>query len=173
MTDSTLTLHFTKRFGAADRIMSLLRRRGFPISGITLERTHQDEVGRMTVAVQNAAAVEQVSRHLRKLPDVLEVFAATDEDSVRREYTLARVRCTPQQRAEVVALLSAFEARVVSITAEQVVLEATGSGAKLDALFAELTPYGIEESARTSPVALRRVSPNGSGQSAQTEEETA
>lgn len=156
MTEPTLTLLFTQQFGAFDRIISMLRRRGFPIGGVTVERTHLAEVGRMTVVVQSPEALEQVSRHLRKLPDVLEVTAVGDVDAVRREYALARIRCAPQQRAEVMALLAAFEARAVSLTAEHLVLEAAGNGAKLDALFAELAPYGIEESARTNPIALRR-----------------
>ena len=156
MSESTLTLLFTQRFGAVDRIMSLLRRRGFPIAGMTVERTHQAEVGRMTVVVEQPAALKQVSRHLEKLPDVLEVTVAEGEDAVRREYALARVRCTPSQRAEVMALLAAFEARAVGTTEESVVVEASGPSATLDALFAELAPYGIEESARTSALAISR-----------------
>jgi acetolactate synthase I/III small subunit len=159
-----ITLLFTQRTGALDRIMSLLRRRGFPIAGMTVERTHQADVGRMTLVVEQAKALEQVSRHLRKLPDVLEVTTA-DEDAVRREYALVRIQCRPQERAEVMALLSAYGARAVSLTSNYMVVEASGLGTELDALFAELAPYGIEESARTSPMALRRVSERQEGTS--------
>lgn len=152
MTDATLTLLFTRRFGAADRIMSLLRRRGFPVEGITIERTHQADVGRMTVAVEQAAA-EQVSRHLRKLPDVIEVHRSGD-DAVCREYALIRIRCRPQQRTELLALLEAFEARAVCTADEHLVVEAAGPAPRLDALFAELAGYEIEDSARTSPIAM-------------------
>lgn len=155
MTDSTLTVHYASRAGAADRIMSLLRRRGFPIAGMTLERTHLNDVGRMTIVVQQTAA-EQVRRHLGRLPDVVRVVAVNRDEAVQREYALARIRCTPQQRAEVIALLSAFEARPLSVTSEHIVVEAIGPGDALDALFLELAPYGIDESARTSPIALHR-----------------
>jgi acetolactate synthase-1/3 small subunit len=159
-----ITLLFTQRTGALDRIMSLLRRRGFPIGGMTVERTHQADVGRMTLVIEQAKALEQVSRHLRKLPDVLEVTSADDEDAVRREYALVRIRCRPQERAEVMALLSAYGARAISLTSNYMVVEASGLGTELDALFAELAPYGIEESARTSPMALRRVSERHEGE---------
>src|SRR5436309_1872020 len=155
---TTLTLRYTERFGAVDRILSILRRRGFPIGGLTLERTHQPDIGRMTVSVKTPEAVEQVQRHLSKLPDVLDVTLTGGDDAVRREYALARVRCAPAQRAEVMALLAAHDARAVTMTAEGVVVETAGSQASLDALFSALEPYGIEESARTSPIALRRSS---------------
>jgi acetolactate synthase-1/3 small subunit len=156
MTDATLTLLFIRRFGAADRIMSLLRRRGFPVEGITIERTHQADVGRMTVAVEQAAALEQVSRHLRKLPDVIEVCAG--DEAMCREYALIRIRCLPHQRTELLALLERLEARAVSVTDDHLVAEAAGPAARLDALFTELAGYEIEDSARTSPIAMSRQS---------------
>jgi acetolactate synthase-1/3 small subunit len=158
MPESTLTLLYSHRTGALDRIVSLLRRRGFPIGGMTVERTHQADVGRMTVVVRQPRALAQVSRHLQRLPDVLEVTTSDDEEAVRREYALARVRCTPQQQDEVRALLKKRGARVLRVTPEGMVVEAAGSGEELDALFAELASYGIDESARTSPMALRLVS---------------
>lgn len=161
MPETALTVHFRQQFGAADRILSLLRRRGFPIAALTLERTHTPRVGRMTVVVEQDAAVEQVERHLAKLPDVLDISTG-DNDELRREYALVRVRCSPQQRAQILALLSTVAAgspvsscRAISMTAEDLVLEAAGSPSTLDRLFAALAPYGIEESARTNPMALR------------------
>jgi acetolactate synthase-1/3 small subunit len=156
MTEATLTVHFTQRFGAPDRILSLLRRRGFPIAGMTLERTHNPSVGRMTIVVETAEAVEQVSRHLAKLADVIDVSAG-DDDELRREYALVRIRCRPDQRAEVLALLSTVAGRAISMTTDHLVLEAAGNPSTLDRLFATLAPYGIVESARTNPMALKRV----------------
>jgi acetolactate synthase-1/3 small subunit len=167
MAETALTVLFTSRVGALDRVVSLLRRRGFPVSGMTLEQTHRPEVGRMTLVLSQPAAVDQVQRHLQRLPDVLEVRVAGADDTVRREYALVRIRCAPQRRPEVMALLAAFEARALSMTADHLVLEATGDSASLDALFAELAPYGVEESARTSPIALRRY------EAAETERRTA
>lgn len=156
MPDTAVALVFEQRVGALDRIVGLLRRRGFPIGGITVERTHRSELGRMTIVVQQPEAVEQITRHLSRLPDVVEVVAMSDLNAVRREYLLARVRCEPTQRAEVMALLVPFGARAISVTADCLVIEVAGDGATLDAFLAELDRYGIEESARTNPMALHR-----------------
>ena len=157
MTEATLTVHFRQQFGAPDRILSLLRRRGFPIAGMTLERTHDPAIGRMTLVLETDEVVEQVSRHLAKLPDVMEVSAG-DDDELRREYALVRIRCRPEQRAEVLALLSTVAGRAISMTTDHLVLEAAGNSSTLERLFATLTPYGIVESARTNPMALKRAS---------------
>lgn len=156
MTEATLTVHFRQQFGAPDRILSLLRRRGFPIAGMTLERTHDAAIGRMTIVVETTEAVEQVRRHLAKLADVLDVSAG-DDDELRREYALVRIRCRPEQRAEVLALLSTVAGRAISMTTDHLVLEAAGNPSTLNRLFATLAPYGIVESARTNPMALKRV----------------
>ncbi len=159
MTHPALTVHFADRTGSADRILSLLRRRGFPLGGITLERTHEPGIRRMTVGVSQESAIPQVRRHLSRLPDVVSVQVA-DGEAMHREYAMARVRCTPEQRAEIVSLLGAFGGRPLSFGADTVVLEATGFAQQLDALFAALQVYGIEESARTSPIALRQEEPH-------------
>lgn len=157
MPDPTLTLLFTQRFGALDRILSLLRRRGFPVQGISVERTNHPDLGRMTVVVGNTGALEQVRRHLQKLPDVVEITAMESEHSVQRAYALGRVRSTPQRRPELMALLAAHSARILSTHADHLVLEATGTEEQLDQLFAELEPFGLDEAARTSALAMRRM----------------
>jgi acetolactate synthase I/III small subunit len=155
MNESVVTVHFTQRFGAVDRIISMLRRRGFPIAGMTLERTHNPELGRMTIVVEKEDAAEQIRRHLNKLADVTHVGTG-DDDALRREYALVRIRCEPHQRSEVVALLTTFAGRAISMTRTHCVLEAAGGPSTLDRLFTVLEPYGIEESARTNPMALQR-----------------
>lgn len=158
MSNSTLTLIYAQRVGAVDRIISLLRRRGFPISGITLERTHQPGIGRMTVAIGISSAAEQVARHLERLADVVQVTRSAPDEALEREFVLARVRCSGRQQAEIMTFLTAFSARALHVGDEEIVVEATGAPDDIDALLAGLEPYGIEESARTNPVALRRTS---------------
>lgn len=162
MTDAAMTLLFSQRVGALDRIISLIRRRSFPIHGLSVERTQREDIGRMTVIVERRDALEQMRRQLIRLPDVLEVSMPEEDNSVRREYTMLRVRCAPEQRAEVNTLLTAFDARVVSTTEDYLVVEAAGDGGALDALHAELAPHGIEESARTSSIVLSRTSTTNS-----------
>jgi acetolactate synthase-1/3 small subunit len=155
MPETTLTLLFTQRFGAVDRILSLLRRRGFPIGGMTIERTHRPEIGRMTVVVTDDAAAAQVTRHLAKLPDVLEVHAES-KNTLTREFALIRIRCAPEQEEQVHEIVTALDARVLSVSDGHLVLEASGPPALLDELVAALEPFGIDELARTSPIALHR-----------------
>lgn len=165
MTDSVLTVHYIQRFGAVDRIVSILRRRGFPISSMTLERTHSTETGRMTVVVAEAAAAEQVCRHLSKLPDVLEVQRG-DECAVQREYALVRVSCKQEQRAELDRILIAHDARPIRASDTCVVVEAMGDTAAIDRFFTVLAPFGIEESARTNPMMVQCASTTDARRSA-------
>jgi acetolactate synthase I/III small subunit len=158
VSESTLTLRFAEGTGAVDRIIGLLRRRGFPIAGMTLERTHADGVGRMTVVVSGADHIEQVSRHLRRLPDVLEVTNA-DAGTIQREYALVRIHCVPDQRPDLEAVIQRYGGRVISTGSDYLAVEASGHRDELDAMFSELVPYGIEESARTNPMALHAGAP--------------
>jgi acetolactate synthase-1/3 small subunit len=158
VTESTLTLRFAEGSGALDRIIGLLRRRGFPISGMTLERTHADGVGRMTVVVDGHDHMEQVARHLRRLPDVMEVTYA-GVGTIQREYALVRVHCTREQRSDLEAVIQAHGGRIISTGDDYLAVEISGRRDDLDAMFSELVPYGIEESARTNPMALHAGAP--------------
>jgi acetolactate synthase-1/3 small subunit len=153
MTEATMAILYNQRVGAVDRIFSLLRRRDYPVGGITLERTHRPEIGRMTVLVTRSETVDQMTKHLSKLPDVVEVVAG-DDDVTRREFALARVSCRPDQRYELICLLTAFEGRLLDVTPDHVVLEASGTSRRLDALGVALEPFGIQEIARTNPLAV-------------------
>jgi acetolactate synthase-1/3 small subunit len=153
MPETMLAVRYNRRVGAVDRIFSLLRRREFPISGMTLERTHEPEIDRMTITVSDPSAVTQISRHLNRLADVLDVEPRSS-DAVTREYALVRIRCTPKQRTEVMPVLAAFGAQALKLTADRLVLEAAGTGRQLDSLVSALDPYGIEELARTSALGV-------------------
>lgn len=148
-----LTVLYAARPGAMDRVMSLLRRRAFPIGGLTLERTQDRSIGRMTVTVERADVVEQVCRHLRKLPDVLEVSAGAAD--ICREYALLRVRCTGAERQVVAERLQTTGGRIVAEAPDYLVVEASGTSTEVDALIAALDQFGIAEMARTASVALR------------------
>jgi acetolactate synthase I/III small subunit len=150
MTDTSLTVYYQQRPGAFDRITALLRRRSFPITGMTPARTHVTDIARLTVAVSAPDAVEQVRRHLQRLPDVIDVQVHGEGVCVQREYALIRVH-----RDEAVPVaLRGHDARMVADNADEMVIEASGSREAVDALFAALEPFGIEESARTAPITL-------------------
>ena len=107
----------------------------------------------MTVLVTQSETVDQITKHLSKLPDVVEVVAG-DDDATRREFALLRVCCRPDQRNEIKKFCTAFEARLLDVTANHAVLEASGTTRQLDALCVALEPFGIEEIARTNPLAV-------------------
>lgn len=153
MHETAITLCYCNRAGTLDRIIGLLRRRGFPIGGMTVERTHRADVNRMTITVERDEVVPQMCRHLERIPDVLEVGRA--DGTLCREYALARISCGPAQRSEVMTILSAYHAHPLAIGADHLVIEVTGFRDHLDALFAALTAYGVDDVARTYPMALR------------------
>lgn len=153
MSEQTLTVLFTERAGALERIVSLLRRRSFPISGLTIERTHEVNVGRVSITVGQPSAVPQVRRHLLRLPDVRGV-RVENRNAVCREYALVRVRGSTAEQKAIIAAVSPFGARALHAGVDDLVIEATGHRAHIDELFCILAAYHIEESARTSPMAL-------------------
>jgi acetolactate synthase-1/3 small subunit len=112
----------------------------------------------MTVVVDGHDHMEQVARHLRRLPDVMEVTRA-GVGTIQREYALARVHCTPEQRSDLEAVIGRHGGRIISTGSDFLAVEVSGRRDDLDAMFSELVPYGIEESARTNPMALHAGAP--------------
>jgi acetolactate synthase-1/3 small subunit len=112
----------------------------------------------MTVVVDGHDHMEQVARHLRRLPDVIEVTNA-GVGTIHREYALARVHCTPEQRSDLEAVIARHGGRIISTGDDFLAVEVSGGRDDLDAMFSELVPYGIEESARTNPMALHAGAP--------------
>jgi len=155
MPEASLSVLYAEHTGAVDRIFSLLRRREFPIAGVTIERTHQLGIGRMTVMVESASAINQITQHLNRLVDVVSVGRESD-DAIRREYALVRIKCTPGQRVEVLPILATFQAQALSVTANHMVLETSGTGDQIDTLVSALEPYGIDQLARTNPLVMGR-----------------
>jgi acetolactate synthase-1/3 small subunit len=153
-----LAVRFHNRIGTVDRIISLLRRRGFPISGITLERTNQPHIGRMTVAIRAENGVaHQVVRHLRRLPDVATIeMLHNSRPVIEREYLLARIRCDPHQQTALQRELEAIGVRVVAHESSRMVLEAVGSPETLDTIVNTLAAYEIEDLARSGTIAMDR-----------------
>jgi len=114
-------------------------------------------VSRMTIVVRgDEFVIEQVTKQLHKLIDVIKVSDLTDDSHVQRELVLVRVNAEPQHRAEILRTADIFRARVVDLTAVSFVLEATGEEGKLEAFIELLRPMGIQELVRTGTVAIAR-----------------
>jgi acetolactate synthase-1/3 small subunit len=157
MNTHVLSVLVENRAGTLSRVSGLFSRRGFNIDSLTVGRTDNPDVSRMTVVVLGADDVlEQIRKQLGKLIDVIAIEELDPSKSVKREIMLVKVKANEQNRPAIIGLASVFRGRVVDISATSITIEATGGFGKLDGLLELLRPYGILEMARTGAVALAR-----------------
>ncbi len=153
----TIAVHVENRFGVLSRVANLFSARGYNIESLSVGETLDPTVSRMTIVVRgDEFVIEQVTKQLHKLIDVIKVSDLTDERHVERELVLIRVNAEPQHRAEILRIADIFRARVVDVTPVSFVLEATGDEEKLEALVELLRPLGIQELVRTGKIAIAR-----------------
>lgn len=150
--------------GVLAHIAGLFSSRGFNIDSLTVGRTENPNVSRMTIIVSGDDAVlEQVRKQLGKLISVLKVTDFSGKGIVERDLMLIRVNVPPAKRPEVTSLIEIFQGKVVDISQGDMVVELSGPEAKIDAFVEMVHPYGIKEMVRTGIVAMARAEPgNGS-----------
>ena len=157
MSTHTLSVLVEDTPGVLARVSSLFARRGFNIRSLAVGSTELPDVSRMTIVVSvDDFPLEQVTKQLNKLINVLKIVEQDPENSVARELLLVKVRADVSVRSQVLETVQLFRARVIDVSAEAVTVEATGTPAKLDALLRVLEPYGIREIAQSGVVALGR-----------------
>ena len=145
------------RPGVLNRVASLMRARNFNIESLSVSHTDQPDISRMTVTLLgDDVAVEQVSKQLYRLIDVLKVQDFSGEPTVEHELALIKVRATDSNRSEIVKVAELYRARLVDITDGSVIVEASGSEAEVDAIVALLRSYGIKELVRTGTAVMAR-----------------
>lgn len=145
------------RPGVLNRVASLMRARNFNIDSLAVSRTDRPNVSRMTLTLHgDDVAVEQAAKQLYRLIDVLKVQDVTADQLVEHELAFVKVRATDANRAEVIKIVELYKGRIVDISAESVIVEATGTEAEIDALVALLRGYGIREMVRTGAVVMLR-----------------
>ena len=145
------------RPGVLNRVASLMRARNFNIESLAVSHTDQPDISRMTITLRgDDVAVEQVSKQLYRLIDVLKVQDFSGEPTVEHELALVKVRATDANRAEIIKVAELYKARLVDITDGSVIVEAAGSEAEVDAVVALLRAYGIKELVRTGTVVMAR-----------------
>jgi acetolactate synthase-1/3 small subunit len=153
----TIAVQVENKFGVLSRVAGLFSARGYNIESLSVGETLDPSVSRMTLVVRgDEFVIEQVMKQLHKLIDVIKVTALTDESHVERELVLIRVNAEPQNRAEILRVADIFRARVVDVTPNSFVFEATGDEGKLEAFIELLRPMGIQELVRTGKVAIAR-----------------
>lgn len=157
MNKHTLSVTVENRPGVLTRVATLFRRRGYNIDSLTVGTTETPGISRMTIVVEgDDAVIEQVSKQLYKLIDVIKVIDITQEGSVDRELVLIKVKADPNVRADIVQIVDIFRARIVDIGRNSLIIEATGDQRKIDALEDSFRPFGIIELVRTGKVAMVR-----------------
>uniref|UniRef100_A0A7C2E354 Acetolactate synthase small subunit n=1 Tax=Ammonifex degensii TaxID=42838 RepID=A0A7C2E354_9THEO len=153
----TLAVLVENNPGVLARVAGLFRRRGFNIESLTVGETEDVAVSRMTIVVEGDDRVlEQVTKQLRKLIEVLKVQDITKEEHVNRELVLIKVNAEPARRAEIIQIVEIFRAHIVDIGRKTLIVEVTGDESKVKALVNALEPFGIRELVRTGKVAMLR-----------------
>lgn len=175
-TTHTLSVLVENSPGVLARVASLFSRRGFNIDSLAVGPTENPAVSRMTIVVAvEGLPLEQVTKQLNKLVNVIKIVELEPAGAVERELVLVKVRADartdPTARAAVLEVAELFRGRVVDVSPESVVVEATGDRGKLAALVRNLEPFGIRELVQSGVVAVgrgpRAISGSGSGSRAE------
>jgi acetolactate synthase-1/3 small subunit len=153
--------------GVLNRIASKWRQRGFNIESLAVGHSEIPGLSRMTFTVDGATHdVEQVTKQLYKIIEVIKISDITEEDILTREMALIKVTANPSTRSSIIEIANIFRGNIIDVAPDSLIVEATGTEDKIDALYEMLRGYGVKELVRTGVVAMRR----GSGSVA---EETA
>lgn len=143
--------------GVLTRVAGLFSRRGYNIDSLTVGRTENQNISRMTIVVEGDDLVlEQVTKQLHKLIDVIKISDITSEQYVDRELVMIKVGADPAVRGEILQIVDIFRARIVDIGRRTLIIECTGDEGKINAVVESLKPFGIKELVRTGKVAMLR-----------------
>lgn len=143
--------------GVLTRVAGLFSRRGYNIDSLTVGHTEDPDISRMTIVVGGDDTVlEQVTKQLHKLVDVIKINDVTSEQYVDRELMLIKVGADPAVRGEIMQIVDIFRARIVDIGRKTLMIECTGDEGKINAIIESLKPFGIKELVRTGKVAMLR-----------------
>jgi acetolactate synthase I/III small subunit len=157
MSRHTLSVLVENKPGVLARIAALFSRRGFNIESLAVGPTEHLEISRMTIVVNaDEQPLEQVTKQLNKLVNVIKIVELEPAVAVQRELMLIKVRADLDTRSHVLETVQLFRAKVVDVAPDAVTIEATGSADKLDALLRVLEPFGIKELVQSGVVAIGR-----------------
>ncbi len=156
-TTHTLSVLVEDRPGVLARVSGLFSRRGFNIESLAVGPTELKGISRMTIMVTvDDFPLEQVTKQLNKLINVIKIVEQEPSNSVSRELMMIKVRSDATNRSEIIDVVNLFRAKVIDVSPESVTVEATGTSEKLEALLRMLDPYGIREIAQSGGVTLGR-----------------
>jgi acetolactate synthase-1/3 small subunit len=152
-----LSLLVENKPGLLTRVAGLFARRGFNIESLAVGHSEVEGLSRITVVVDvDQLPLEQVTKQLNKLINVIKIVELDPVQSVAREHMLIKVRVDNQTRSQVLEAVMLFRASVVDVASDSLVIEVTGDSGKTTALLKVLEPYGIKEIAQSGLLAIGR-----------------
>ena len=153
----TLSVLVENSAGVLSRVVGLFTRRGFNIHSLSVGPTADDKISRITIEVKgDLYMVEQVSKQLSKILEVIKIKTLKDAEMVKRGIVLVKIKTNPKNRGEIIEVANVFRANIIDISPTTLTAEVTGSDQKIEAFMNMVEPYGIEEIARTGMTALER-----------------
>jgi acetolactate synthase I/III small subunit len=157
MSRHTLSVLVENKPGVLARIAGLFSRRGFNIDSLAVGPTEHPEISRMTIVVNvEESPLEQVTKQLNKLVEVIKIVELDGAQSVTRELLLVKVRADVETRGQVLETVQLFRAKVVDVATDAVTVEVTGNAEKLEAFLRVLEPFGVRELVQSGMVAIGR-----------------
>ena len=157
MSKHTLSVLVENKPGVLARVASLFSRRGFNIDSLAVGPTEYPSVSRMTVVVDvDQQPLEQVTKQLNKLVNVIKIVEMDPAQAVQRELLLLKVKADLETRSHILETVQLFRAKVVDVAPDAVTIEATGSADKLEAMLRVLEPFGIRELVQSGVVSIGR-----------------
>ncbi len=153
----TINLLVENKMGSLSRIAGLFLARGYNIDSLSVGDAEEEGLSRMTIVVHgDDRIIEQITKQLNKVVDVLRVNDLTMESYVNRELALIKVQALPSKRSEIMQIVDVFRAKIVDISPQTLTIETTGSEDKVQAMINMLRPFGLKEVSRTGRIAIKR-----------------
>ena len=153
----TISVLVENKAGVLARVSGLFARRGFNIESLAVGTTEDESVSRMTIVAQgDDNELEQITKQLYKLIDVIKVFEIPKDVAVERELMLIKVSCNEKTRPEIIEIVDIFRGRIVDVSEGAVTVEMTGEESKIEGIVKLLKKFGIKELIRTGKIALQR-----------------
>jgi acetolactate synthase-1/3 small subunit len=157
MSTHVLSLLVEDKPGLLTRVAGLFARRGFNIESLAVGHSEIEGLSRITVVVDvDELPLEQVTKQLNKLVNVIKIVELDPDASVQREHLLIKVKVDGSSRSQILEAVTLFRARVVDVAPDSLVVEVTGDSGKVNALLRMLEPYGIKEIAQSGLLAISR-----------------
>lgn len=157
MSTHVLSLLVEDKPGLLTRVAGLFARRGFNIESLAVGHSEIEGLSRITVVVDvDELPLEQITKQLNKLINVIKIVELDQTQSVQREHLLIKVRVDNASRSQVLEAVTLFRARVVDVASDSLVIEVTGNSGKVSAFLRVLEPYGIKEIAQSGLLAIGR-----------------